>query len=61
MPFYGKRGVDMTINGKPDKNTERTEPAEDDEIIELKDKIEGGPEDDDEILDLLDAVEERRF
>jgi hypothetical protein len=58
MPFYGKRGVDMTINGKPDKNTERTEPAENDEIIELKDEIKGGPEDDDEILDLLDAVEE---
>jgi len=53
MAFYGKRGVDMTINGKPDKNTERTEPAEDEEIIELKEKI-----DDDEILDLLDAVEE---
>ncbi len=43
----------MTINGKPDKNTERTEPAEDEEIIELKEEI-----DDDEILDLLDAVEE---
>lgn len=53
MAFYGKRGVDMTINGKPDKNTERTEPAEDEEIIELKEEI-----DDDEILDLLDAVEE---
>jgi len=53
MAFYGKRGVDMTINGKPDKNTERTEPAEDEEIIELKKEI-----DDDEILDLLDAVEE---
>jgi len=53
MAFYGKRGVDMTINGKPDKNTERTEPAEDEEIIELKGEI-----DDDEILDLLDAVEE---
>jgi hypothetical protein len=58
MAFYGKRGVDMTINGKPDKNTERTEPAEDEGIIELKDEIEGGPEDDVEILDLLDAVEE---
>jgi len=43
----------MTINGKPDKNTERTEPAEDEEIIELKEEI-----DDDEILDLIDAVEE---
>jgi len=53
MAFYGKRGVDMTINGKPVKNTERTEPAEDEEIIELKEEI-----DDDEILDLLDAVEE---
>jgi hypothetical protein len=53
MAFYGKRGVDMTINGKPEKNTERTEPAEDEEIIELKKEI-----DDDEILDLLDAVEE---
>ena len=53
MAFYGKRGVDMTINDKPDKNTERTEPAEDEEIIELKEEI-----DDDEILDLLDAVEE---
>jgi len=49
----GNGGVDMTINGKPDKNTERTEPAEDEEIIELKEEI-----DDDEILDLLDAVEE---
>jgi hypothetical protein len=47
-------GVDMTINEKPDKNTERTEPAEDEGIIELKDGI----EDDDDILDLLDAVEE---
>jgi hypothetical protein len=53
MAIYGKRGGDMTINGKPDKNTERTEPAEDEEIIELKKEI-----DDDEILDLLDAVEE---
>jgi len=58
MTFYGKRGVDMTINGKPGKNTERTEPAEDEGIIELKDEIEGGSEDDDDILDLLDAVEE---
>jgi hypothetical protein len=58
MAFYGKRGVDMTINDKPDKNTERTEPAEDERIIELKEEIEGGPEDDDEILDLFDAVEE---
>jgi len=48
----------MTINGKPGKNTERTEPAEDEGIIELKDEIEGGSEDDDDILDLLDAVEE---
>ncbi len=48
----------MTINGKPDKKTERTESSEDEEIIELKDQIEGGPEDDDEILDLLDSVEE---
>ncbi len=47
-------GVDMTINEKPGKNTERTEPAEDEGIIELKDGI----EDDDDILDLLDAVEE---
>ncbi len=51
-------GVDMTINEKPGKNTERTEPAEDEGIIELKDEIDGGPEDDDDILDLLDAVEE---
>jgi len=58
MAFYGKRGVDMTIDGKPGKNTERTEPADDEEIIELKDEIEDGPEDDDDILDLLDAVEE---
>ena len=58
MAFYGKRGVDMTINEKPGKNTERTEPAEDEGIIELKDEIDGGPEDDDDILDLLDAVEE---
>jgi hypothetical protein len=58
MAFSGKRGVDMTINGEPDKNTERTEPAEDEEIIELKEEIESGPEDDDDILDLLDAVEE---
>jgi hypothetical protein len=58
MAFYEKRGVDMTINEKPDKNTERTEPAEDEGIIELKEEIEGGPEDDDEILDLFDAVEE---
>ena len=48
----------MTINGKPGKNTERTEPAEDEGIIELKDEVDGGPEDDDDILDLLDAVEE---
>ena len=48
----------MTINEKPGKNTERTEPADDEEIIELKDEIEDGPEDDDDILDLLDAVEE---
>ncbi len=58
MAFYGKRGVDMTINEKPGKNTERTEPAEDEGIIELKDEVDGGPEDDDDILDLLDAVEE---
>jgi len=58
MTFYGKRGVDMTINGKPGKNTEKTEPAGDEGIIELKDEIEGGSEDDDDILDLLDAVEE---
>ena len=48
----------MTIDGKPGKNTERTEPADDEEIIELKDEIEDGPEDDDDILDLLDTVEE---
>ena len=48
----------MTIDEKPGKNTERTEPAEDEGIIELKDEIDGGPEDDDDILDLLDAVEE---
>ena len=58
MAFNGKRGVDMSIDGKPDKNTQRTEPTEDEEIIELKDEIDGGQEDDDEILDLLDAVEE---
>ena len=44
----------MTINGKPDKNTESTEPTEEDEIIELKDEIEGRPED--EILELTDEV-----
>jgi len=58
MAFYGKRGVDMTINGEPDKNTERTEPADDDEILELTDEIIDTSQNDEEIIDLMDTVEE---
>ena len=58
MAFYGKRGVDMTINGEPDKNTERTEPADDDDILELTDEIIDTSQNDEEIIDLTDTVEE---
>ena len=58
MAFYGKRGVDMTINGEPDKNTERTEPADDDDILELTDEIIDTSQNDEEIIDLMDTVEE---
>lgn len=48
----------MTINGEPDKNTERTESADDDEILELTDEIIDTSQNDEEIIDLMDTVEE---
>lgn len=48
----------MTINGEADKKNEGRPPAQDEDILELKDKIEDEPIDDEDIIDLLDTADE---